>query len=100
MEVRVKKASKKKAATKIKLTLKKVKGAVGYQIRIFKTKANAKKNKKAIVKKVVKGVKATLLSKKIKSAKKLFARARAYLADASGNKTYGAWSKVKKVKIK
>ena len=95
-----KKAAKKKAAKKIKLTLKKVKGAVGYQVRIFKTKANAKKNKKAIVKKVVKGAKTTLLSKKVKKAKKLFVRARAYILDSRKNKIYGRWSKAKKVKIK
>lgn len=91
--------SKKKSAKKVKLSLKKVKGAKGYQIAIYKTKKNAKKNKKAIVKKFVKKLKVTIKSKKLKNKKKLFVRARAYKLNGK-KKVYGSWSKIKRVKIK
>ena len=40
------------------------------------------------------------LKSKFKNNKKLFVKARAYVLDSKGNKVYGKWSKVKKVKIK
>lgn len=92
--------AKKKSSKKLKLTLKKIKKATGYQIAVYKTKKNAKKNKKAIIKKFVKKVKVTIKSKKLKNKKKLFVRARAYVLDGSQKKVYGKWSKTKKVKIK
>lgn len=99
--MKIKKVSvKKKSSKKIKISLKKLKGAVGYQVAIYKTKKNAKKNKKALVKKIVKKRKFTIKSKKLKNKKKLFVRARAYVFDANGKKNYGKWSKIKKVKIK
>lgn len=89
-KAKVKKATKKKSAKKIKVTLKKIKGAKKYQVKVSK-----KKNGKALVKKIVKKVKFTLKSKKFKNKKKLYIKARAW------NKAgYGAWSKAKKVKIK
>ncbi|MFQ9516348.1 MAG: discoidin domain-containing protein [Eubacterium sp.] len=94
-KTKVKKASKKKSSKKIKISLKKVKGATGYQIKIYKSK----KAKKALVKKKVKKVKFNLKKKKIKNRKKLFIRARAYKI-VNGTKYYGKWSKRKKVKIK
>ena len=84
----VKSASKKKAATKVKLTFKKVKGAKKYQVQISKTK----KFKKVLVKKTVKKVKVTIKSKKVKNQKKLYVRVRAVGAKK--------WSKAKKIKIK
>ncbi len=84
----VKSASKKKAATKVKITFKKVKGAKKYQVQISKTK----KFKKVLVKKTVKKVKVTIKSKKLKNKKKLYVRVRAVGAKK--------WSKAKKIKIK
>ncbi len=92
--------AKKKSAKKVKLSLKKIAGADGYQVAIYKTKKNAKNNKKAIVKKIVKKVKMTVTSKKLKNQSKLFIKARAYVLDANGKKVYGKWSGVKKVAIK
>ena len=97
---KIKKVSaKKKSAKKVKLTLKKITNAVGYQVAIYKTKKNAKKNKKAVVKKFTKKLKVTVKSKKLKNKKKLFVKVRAYVLDGK-TKVYGKWSKVKKVKIK
>ena len=91
---------KKKSAKKIKLKIKKIKGAKGYQVAVYKSKKKAKKNKKALVKKYVKNKKkVTVKSKKLKGKKKLFIRARAYVLDGN-KKVFGPWSKVKKVKIK
>ena len=88
--------AKKKASKKVKVTIKKVKNAEGYQVQFSKTKKFNKKN--ILVKKVVKKVKTTIASKKLKGQKKLFIRARAYVLDANGKKVYGKWSNVKKVK--
>ena len=96
----VKKAvKKKKSAKKIKVKLKKVKGAKGYQVAVFKTKKNAKKNKKALVKKYTTKVKLTIKSKKFKKKKKLYVKVRAYTLDGTV-KVFGAWSKPKKTKKK
>lgn len=91
---------KKKSSKKIKLTLKKIKRANGYQVAIYKTKKNASDDTKAVIKKVVKKTKLTIKSKKIKNKKKLYIKARAYILNANGKKNYGKWSKIKKVKIK
>jgi hypothetical protein len=94
-KVKVKKATKKKSAKKIKVIVKKVANATGYQVLVFKTKKNAKKLVKPIYKKKFKKAKFTLKSKKFKKKKKLFVRVRAFNSKYSGD-----WSKVKKVKIK
>ena len=99
-KTKVKKATAKKNDTKAKVSLKKITGAKGYQVAIYKTKKDAKKNKKALVKKVVKKVSATIKSAKFKKAEALFVRARAYAFDADDNKVYGKWSGIKKAKIK
>ena len=92
---------KKKSAKKLKLKLKKVKGAKGYQIAVYKSKKKAKKNKKALVKKFVKYKKKIVIkSKKLKKKKKLYVRARAYVLDADKVKVFGKWSPIKKAKIK
>ena len=93
-------AKKKRSAKKIKVTLTKAKGAVGYEVSVYKSKKNAKKNKKAIVKKFTTKVKYTLKSKKLKNKKKLFVRARAYALKLNGEKVFGPYSNIKKVKIK
>lgn len=82
----IKKATKKKASSKIKLTFKKVLGASKYQVQISTTK----KFKKILVKKTVKKVRLTIKSKKLKNKKKLYVRVRAFGA--------AKWSKIKKVK--
>lgn len=92
---KVKKASKKLAATRAKVTLKKVKGATGYQVRVYKSK----KAKKALVKKTVKKVKFTLKKKKLKNKKKLYIQVRVYKV-VNGKKNYSVWSKKKKIRIK
>jgi hypothetical protein len=90
---------KKKVSKKVKLSLKKIGGAKGYQVAIYKTKKNALKNKKAIVKKFVKKTSVTVISKKLKNKKTLYVKVRAYKLNGK-KKIYGKWSKVKKVKIK
>ncbi len=100
-KVKVKKALKKKSAKKLTVKIKKLVGVKGYEVRVYKSKKNAKKNKKAIVKKFINKNKAKLVikSKKLKGKKKLFARVRAKKIDC-GQTVFGAWSKPKKVKIK
>lgn len=92
--------TKKKSAKKIKLSLKKISGANGYQVAVYKTKKDANKNKKSIVKKIVKKLNPTIKSNKLKDKSKLYVRVRAYVLDTTNNKVYGKWSKIKKVKIK
>lgn len=99
----IKTYSKKKSSKKIRLSIKKVTGAKGYQIAVFKTKTNAKKNKHSLVKKVikqrnVKKIKYTIKSKKFKNKKTLYVRIRAYKKYDNTN-VYGKWSDVKKIKI-
>lgn len=90
---------KKESSKKVKISLKKIKGADGYQVAIYKSKKNAKKNKKAMVKKIVKKRNVTIKSKKLKNKKNLFVKVRAYVLEANNKKLYGKWSKMKKVKI-
>ena len=92
----VKKATKKKASTKVKISLKKVKKAKGYYVQI----STSKKFKKVLVKKYVKKVSFTLKSKKLKNKKKLYVRAKAYKLNGKKKVLSKKWSKVKKVKIK
>ena len=100
-KAKIKKVYKKKrSAKKLKVKLKKVKGAKGYQVAVYKSKKKAKKNKKALVKKYTKKLKVTLKSKKLKKKKKLYVRARAYVLDANGIKVFGKWSAIKKGKTK
>lgn len=104
-KVKIKKIYKKKrSAKKLKIKIKKAARAKGYQFKVFKSKKNAKKRKKAIYTKTFKKYKKkfTLKSKKLKKKKKLYVRVRAfnYVNGKNGKKQYGAWSKIKKVKIK
>ena len=87
----VKSKAKKKATVK----WKKAKKATGYEIQ-YSTKKNFKSAKKITIKKV-KTTKTTI--KKLKSKKTYYFRVRPY-KKSSGSKVYGAYSKVKKAKIK
>ena len=58
-----------------------------------------KKFRKAVKKKTVKASKNTVTVKKLKSKKKYYVRVRA-MKKVGKTKYYGAWSKVKKVKVK
>ncbi len=99
-KVVVKKATKKKSAKSVKVSFKKVNGAKGYEVAVYKTKKDAKKNKKAVkTLKSVKKVSVKVSSKKLKKCKKLFVKVRAFTADAKGVKVYGDWSKIKTVKM-
>ena len=102
-KAKIKKCVKKnKSAKKVKVTLKKlVKNATGYEVRAYKNKKNAKKNKKAIAKKVLKKNKKalTLKAKKLKGKAKVFIRVRAFRV-VNGKKYNGKWSAVKKCKKK
>lgn len=86
------KSAKNLKGKKVKLSLKKVSRAVGYQVK-YATNKKLKKAKTKITKKT------TLTIKKLKKKKTYYFRARAYVLDGKIKK-YGAWSTVKKVKIK
>ena len=73
---------------KIKVTVKKVSGADGYQIQ-YSTKSNMKSAK------TVTSSKTTTLSK----GKKYYVRVKAYKKDSTGKKVAGKWSKVKNFKV-
>lgn len=92
----VKKATKKKTAKKVKLTLKRIKGATGYKVQFSKTK----KFKKVLVTKIVKKASVTIKNKKLKNQKKLYVRAKAYKLNGKKKVYSKKWSVVKKVKIK
>lgn len=94
-KTKVTKAAKKKASKKVKITLKRIKGAQKYQLQISTTK----KFKKKLVKRTVKRVKLTVTSKRIKNKKKLYVRARA-MRVVGKKKSYGSWSKPKRVKVR
>ena len=90
-KVKIKKATKKISAKKLKVTLKTAKGVKGYQVMI----STSKKFKKAKVKNYKK---AKFTIKKLKANKKYFIRVRAYKV-VNGKVYYGKWSK-RKVKFK
>lgn len=89
-------AIKKKSAKKVKLTLKKLKNATKYEIKVSSTKKF--KKKKTIVK-LVKKTKVTLEIKKLAKSKKLYVKVRG-VNIVGKKKHYGRWSAVKRVKIK
>ena len=97
-KVTVKKASLKKVANvsgkKAKVTIKKVSGAKGYQI-LYSTDKKFKKNVKKVLTK-----KTTCTLTKLKKKKTYYVKVRAYKLDSKGEKVFGAYSKVKTVKIK
>lgn len=90
--------AKKLFSKKVKLSIKKIKNVAGYTVQISKSKKFT--DKQVLVKKNVKKVSVTISSKKLKNKKKLYVRVRAYKVDAYGNKIYGKWSGVKRIKVK
>lgn len=98
----IKSATKKKKQAKLSVKLKaKIASVTGYEIRVFKTKKNAKKVKKAIVTKEIKKnvIKLSVKASKLKKVKKAFVRVRT-ITVFPNMKMCGKWSAVKKVKIK
>lgn len=91
----VKKANKNSAKT-VQVSLKKVSGAKGYNVKISSSKNF--KNAKTVTK-YVKKINFKIKSKKFKNKKKLYVKARAYKI-VNGKKVFGSWSKRKTVKIK
>ena len=80
---------------KAKVVLKeKVSGATGYEIKIS-TNKNFKKSVKTIT-----FTKKNTTVKNLKKNKTYYVKVRAYKIDANGNKVYGSYSNVMKVKIK
>lgn len=101
--VSVKSAVRKKSAKKVKITLKKtLKGADGYIVCFYKTKGNAKKNKKVFVKRIyTKNKKVfTVSNKYLKKQKKLYVRIRGYKVVNKKMIYSKKWSAIKKVKKK
>lgn len=93
-KTKISKASRTKNNKKIKITLKKIKNAKGYQIKYSTSKKFGKKVTKTINSKKIK-----VTLKKLKAKKKYYIKARAY-TKFYGEKIYGKWSKVKTVKVK
>ncbi|MCR5691848.1 MAG: hypothetical protein K6G62_06470 [Eubacterium sp.] len=73
---------------------KKTSGAKGYQVQYALDRKFTKGKKSKIV------TKTSLKIKKLKKKKTYYVRVRAYKLKTNGKKKYGAWSAVKKVKIK
>lgn len=93
-KVTVKKASiskAKKKGKKVTITVKKVAGAAGYQVKAGSNK-KVTKNKKTLSSKKTK-----LVIKKWKK-KNCYVKVRAYKLDSTGKRVYGKWSKAKKAK--
>ncbi len=91
-KTKVTKATKKKSAKKLNVTLKKIKGATSYQVKI----SISKKFKNASTKTYKKN---SFTIKKLKANKKYYVKARA-IRKYNGVTYYGKWSSVKKVKLK
>ena len=90
---KVNSAKKKKSATSVKISLKKLKKVSGYQVQLSRTK---KFNKKKVITKY--NSKATFTVKKLQAKKKYYVRARAYVT-VGKKKVYGNWSTPKQVKF-
>lgn len=94
-KTKVSKFSKKLASNKVKISLKKIKGISGYEIKISSSRKYAKS--KTVTKKVKKNV-FTVKSSKIKNKKVLYVKVRCY--KKVGKKVYYSRWTSKKVKIK
>jgi len=96
-KVTVKKAAIKSvnrlSGKKMKVTVKATSGAKGYQV-IIATNSKFTKNKKILT-----GTSKIKTFKKLKKAK-YYVKVRAYKLDSTGKKVYGAYSKVKQIRIK
>jgi hypothetical protein len=94
----VKKAIKKKKAKKVRLTLKKIKGNVSYQVKISINK-KFKNGKKRTITKTFKKAKFNMAIKKLKKSKKYYVKAR--VVQVIGKKKYySGWTKPKKIRMK
>lgn len=93
-KVKIAEATRAKNNKSIKLVLKKVKKANGYQVMYSTSKIFGKKVSKTISSKKLK-----ITLKKLKAKKKYYVKARAY-TNFHGEKIYGTWSKIKVVKVK
>lgn len=100
-EPRVDQAYKKKKSKKLSITHLSFERHDGVQVRVYKNKKQAKKNKKYIFDKTkkTKGTTTVFKSNKLKNKKILYVRARHYSV-ILGTKYYSKWSAPKKVKIK
>lgn len=81
------------APGRLKVKYDKVSGAKGYQIRYStkKTMASARK---------ITGTTTTKNISKLKKGKTYYVQIRAYKVNATGKRVYGAWSNIKKLKLK
>lgn len=98
-KAKIKSVKKKKSSKSLTIILSKaVPKVTGYQIKIYSSKKKAKKNKGAILTKVVQrnSKKIVIKNKKLKNKKILYIRIRAYQRVYGKNK-YGMWSETKKV---
>ena len=89
------KSAKNKKKRKLTVKWKKVKGAAGYELQYSLKKFNST-NTEIKTKKIAK---TSITIKKLRKKKKYYIRVRAFKLDSAGNKVYGKWSKVKKVRI-
>lgn len=90
-KVKVKKVAREAKGTKAKISLKKVKGATGYVVKISTSKKFKKKTT------ITKNVKLTTFSlKKLKKNKKYYIKVRA-VRKTGKTKVYGLWSKPKRI---
>jgi len=80
---------------KIRVTLKKVSGAAGYQV----AWSVNKKFRKSVYK-MASRKNTCIIRKKLKKNKTYYVRARAYKRNAYGKKVYGTWSRSKKIKVR
>ena len=97
-EVTVKKPAKATVAAKndsVKVTIKKVAGAAGYEVQYSTSKKFTKKTTKSKTTK-----KTSYTVKSLKDKTTYYVRVRAYKLDENKNKVYGSWSKVKRVKVR
>ena len=98
-KAKIKSVKKKKSSKSLTIILSKaVPKVTGYQIKIYSSKKKAKKNKDAILTKVVQrnSKKIVIKKNKLKNKKILYIRIRAYQRVYGKNK-YGMWSETKKV---
>lgn len=95
-KTKVKKATKKIKAKKAKISLKMIKGATGYEVKVSTGK---KFKKKKTITKVFKKAKFTIKIKKFKNKKKLYVKARAFKV-VKGIRYNGKWSRRKRIKMK
>lgn len=90
-KVKVKKVARKAKGTKAKISLKKVKGATGYVVKISTSKKFKKKTT------ITKNVELTTFTlKKLKKNKKYYIKVRA-VRKTGKTKVYGLWSKPKRI---